>query len=63
MANGNVWLPEDLLLGIIKYGNEWNGKQGKDSEVIHVGMWGTSIGASTQYWMKAKRRPLVWASE
>lgn len=53
MADGNVWLPEDLLTAIAKYSSDPYSKA--------PGLWGTALGERLQKWMRAHKRPLIWA--
>ena len=43
--SGSSWLPESLLYIIVKFSD----------------MWGMKQGRSLQDWLRANRRPLVWA--
>ena len=53
---GTVWLPEDLHYVVIKFSTSDGGEPWQAS-----GAWGTDAGRELQAFMKAHRRPLLWA--
>lgn len=58
MTAGNVLLPEDLLYMVVRFSDS------KDySGFHHNGLWGTAQGAHLRAWMRANRRPLLWADD
>eukprot|EP01051_Picozoa_sp_SAG22_P014117 SAG22_NODE_1669_length_3849_cov_3.221333_2_plen_339_part_00 len=52
MADGNVWLPEDVLAMIAIHSNGPNQEQS---------VWGTVLGKKLQDWNRQHKRPLIWA--
>jgi len=56
MANGNVWLPEDLLYSIAQFANSTITYGG------HAGLFGTPLGDQLRDFSVKNKRPLVWAN-
>ena len=56
MVAGNVWLPEDVLYGLAKHSD-----MDCNTDVRHMGQWGTAAGGQLRAFMQAAGRPLIWA--
>jgi len=56
MVAGNVWLPEDLLYGLVKHSDVdyYTGLR-------HMGLWGSVAGSKLRAFLKGNGRPLIWA--
>uniref|UniRef100_A0A7S3C1T2 Uncharacterized protein n=1 Tax=Haptolina ericina TaxID=156174 RepID=A0A7S3C1T2_9EUKA len=58
MTIGNALLPEDLLYMVVRFSNlqDYSG-------LHHNGLWATAQGSQLRGWMRANRRPLLWAED
>jgi len=56
MVAGNVWLPKDMLYGLVKHSDK-----DCNTDVRHVGQWGNAAGAQLRAFLQAAGRPLIWA--
>eukprot|EP01043_Picozoa_sp_COSAG02_P027027 COSAG02_NODE_1576_length_11868_cov_82.967117_1_plen_1282_part_00 len=55
MADGNVWLPEDVLAMIAVHSNK-----SRYTWIERKNVWGTVLGKQLQDWNRQHKRPLIW---